>query len=100
MIVCESGGHANGLTYFIFRFLRRPLADLKNVLMTGDLAGAKIVHIERLNVQIVSGSNNSGVVQFNETDFAKLPPEMQDKMMAIWHSKHRSVDNIPPEGEL
>lgn len=25
MIVCESGGHANGLTYFIFRFLRRPL---------------------------------------------------------------------------
>ena len=26
MIVCESGGHANGLTYFIFRFLRRPLA--------------------------------------------------------------------------
>ena len=78
----------------------RAMADLKNVLMTGDLAGAKIVHIERLNVQIVSGSNNSGVVQFNETDFAKLPPEMQDKMMAIWHSKHRSVDNIPPEGEL
>ena len=27
MIVCESGGHANGLTYFIFRFLRRPLLD-------------------------------------------------------------------------
>lgn len=25
MIVCESGGHANGLTCFIFRFLRRPL---------------------------------------------------------------------------
>lgn len=27
MIVCESGGHANGLTYFIFRFLRRPHED-------------------------------------------------------------------------
>ena len=27
MIVCESGGHANGLTYFIFRFLRRPRLD-------------------------------------------------------------------------
>ena len=27
MIVCESGGHANGLTYFIFRFLRRPLVN-------------------------------------------------------------------------
>jgi hypothetical protein len=29
MIVCESGGHANGLTYFIFRFLRRPLTGPK-----------------------------------------------------------------------
>ena len=29
MIVCESGGHANGLTYFIFRFLRRPLITIK-----------------------------------------------------------------------
>ena len=28
-IVCESGGHANGLTYFIFRFLRRPLITIK-----------------------------------------------------------------------
>ena len=30
MIVCESGGHANGLTYFIFRFLRRPLITIQN----------------------------------------------------------------------
>lgn len=30
-------------------------ADLRNVLMTGDLAGAKIVCIERLNVQINHG---------------------------------------------
>ena len=28
MIVCESGGHANGLTYFIFRFLRRPQKEI------------------------------------------------------------------------
>lgn len=30
MIVCESGGHANGLTYFIFRFLRRPLSGARS----------------------------------------------------------------------
>ena len=34
MIVCESGGHANGLTYFIFRFLRRPL-DVPKALILG-----------------------------------------------------------------
>ena len=36
MIVCESGGHANGLTYFIFRFLRRP-----QVQAGGRLAAAR-----------------------------------------------------------
>lgn len=74
------------------------MADLKNVLMTGDLGGAKIVHIERLNVQVINGNNNSGITQFNANvaDFAKLPPELQEKMLAIWKSKH-PVDNQLPE---
>ena len=38
MIVCESGGHANGLTYFIFRFLRRPLAKLSEADGEGNLS--------------------------------------------------------------
>lgn len=54
------------------------MADLKNVLMTGDLGGAKIVHIERLNVQVINGNNNSGNIQFNEGDFEKLPKEWQE----------------------
>ena len=37
MIVCESGGHANGLTYFIFRFLRRPLHALKGSALALDV---------------------------------------------------------------
>lgn len=40
------------------------MADLKNVLMTGDLGGAKIVHIERLNVQINNGPGSA--IQYNE----------------------------------
>lgn len=58
------------------------VADLKNVLVTGELAGAKIVHIERLNVQVISGTNNYGI-QFNEADLAKLPPEMRDQLEKI-----------------
>ena len=38
MIVCESGGHANGLTYFIFRFLRRPLAKRSEADGAGNLS--------------------------------------------------------------
>ena len=39
MIVCESGGHANGLTYFIFRFLRRPLKAFNSRCFTDKLSG-------------------------------------------------------------
>ena len=47
MIVCESGGHANGLTYFIFRFLRRPLQR--------SFATAKTPQKSKQNVPILMG---------------------------------------------
>lgn len=46
------------------------MADLKNVLMTGELGGAKIVHIERLNVQINNGPGTA--IQYNEATTAAL----------------------------
>lgn len=58
------------------------MADLKNVVMTGDFAGAKVVHIERLNLQVIAGTGNTGI-QFNESDLAKLPAELQEKLLAI-----------------
>ena len=40
------------------------VADLKNVIMTGDTSGARVVHIERLTVNVA----NAGVVlNFNES---------------------------------
>jgi hypothetical protein len=39
MIVCESGGHANGLTYFIFRFLRRPPQERISTAARAQLGG-------------------------------------------------------------
>lgn len=39
----------------------RAVTDLKNVLVTGDLAGAKIIHIENLHVNIA----NDNAVQVN-----------------------------------
>ncbi len=62
--------------------VQHAVADLKNVMVSGDLAGAKIVHIERLNVQIINGTNNMGV-QFNESDIASLPKDMQDMLLKL-----------------
>lgn len=57
------------------------MADLKNVLMTGDLGGAKIVHIERLNVQINNGPGTA--IQINEADLAKLPEDMRETLLKL-----------------
>lgn len=63
--------------------VRDAVADLKNVVMTGDLAGAKIVHIERMqvNVNVHHGSGNA--IQFNLDDIKKLPKEMQETLMKM-----------------
>ena len=63
--------------------VRDAVADLKNVVMTGDLAGAKVVHIERMqvNVQVHHGSGNA--IQINLDDIKKLPKEMQDALMKM-----------------
>lgn len=63
--------------------VRDAVADLKNVVMTGDLAGAKIVHIERMqvNVQVHHGSGNA--IQFNVDDLKKLPKDMQDALLKM-----------------
>ena len=58
------------------------MADLKNVLMTGDLGGAKIVHIERLNVNL-QVNNSGGNIQINAADFEKLPENMREALLNI-----------------
>lgn len=44
------------------------VADIKNLLLTGDLAGAKIVHIDHLtlNLNIQTANDNATQVNFNE----------------------------------
>lgn len=54
--------------------VQHAVADLKNVLVTGDIAGARVVHIERLNVQIINGDNNSSV-QINEASRPDITEE-------------------------
>lgn len=64
--------------------VRNAVADLKNVLMTGDFAGAKIVNIERLTVNI--NTFNDQAVQINMQELLdnmdKLPPDMAERLRA------------------
>lgn len=65
---------------YIPNSVREAVADLKHVMVTGDLAGAKIVNIESLTVNIVRGDHNTQI-NFNQEAFDKLPKEMQE---ALW----------------
>lgn len=64
------------------------VADLKNVLIAGEFGAAKIVHIERLNVQINNGNNN---IQFNLADIEKLPKDMQEILLTIRENIQKKV---------
>lgn len=62
--------------------VRDAVADLKNVLVTGDIGGARIVHIEKLHVNL-QVNHAGGNIQFNLDDLKKLPKEMQEALMKM-----------------
>lgn len=77
--------------------VKEAVADLKNVLVTGELAGAKIVHIERLQVNINHLKDNAvnlNVQQFL-ADLEKLPPGLRDQLKTAWErsKKGNQQDN-------
>lgn len=74
------------------------VADLKNVLVTGDLAGAKVVHIERLQVNINHLHDNAvnyNIQQFM-ADLDKLPVELRERFVKAWENRKGHVES-PPE---
>lgn len=85
-ITGEDGSPAAVATWdYLPSSVQHAVADLKNVMISGDIAGAKIVHIERLNVQINTGNNNS-ITQINEAELmaiANRNPELFDRLADI-----------------
>lgn len=71
------------------------VADLKNVLVTGDLAGAKVVHIERLQVNINHLHDNAvnyNIQQFM-ADLDKLPVELRERFVKAWENRKGHVES-------
>lgn len=76
----EGKQHAVATWDYIPTGVSEAMADLKNVMLTGELAGAKIVHIEHLHLNMQVNQGGSGHVQFNEADIVKLPKKMQEML--------------------
>lgn len=58
--------------------VKHAMADLKNVLMSGDLGSAKIVHIEHLTVNVAT--DNAVQVNLNS---ASIPHEVREQIQKI-----------------
>lgn len=61
--------------------VKAAMADLKNVLMSGDLAGAKIVHIERLQINI--GDHNTNINEMRGHIAGISDPELKTAMQEL-----------------
>jgi DNA-binding MarR family transcriptional regulator len=68
---------------YLPNMVKAAVADLKNVLMSGDLAGAKIVHIERLNIQINNGDHNVNVNEMKDRIASIVDPELKESMQQL-----------------
>lgn len=68
---------------YIPNSVRDAVADLKHVMVTGDLGGAKIVNIENLTVNVVNMGDNGTNFNISDNSLAKLPKEIQEMMLSI-----------------
>lgn len=64
--------------------VKHAMADLKNVLMTGDLGAARIVHIENLtvnvNVNVAIANDNATQINLNSQT---IPPDVREQIQKI-----------------
>ncbi len=66
---------------YVPKNVKQALEDLRDLLVAGDLAGARIVHIERLNMQINVGGENTQInLESLLADLDRLPAGMREKL--------------------
>lgn len=67
-------------------------AEVKNALVSGNFSGSRMVHIEKLQVNLTHASGNAVVL--NAQDFACLPEELQNLLTSL---QHRMQEDHDPE---
>lgn len=65
------------------------VADLKHVLVTGEVGNAKIVHIQHITVNV----NNGSGTQIN-VDMSKVDPSMKDEIKEMIKTAARTGKNV------
>ena len=75
---------------YIPNSVKDAMAELKHAVVTGDMVGGRIIHIENLVLNVQTG-DNSTQININASDLEKMPKDMQAKLKAM-------RDAITPKG--
>lgn len=62
--------------------VKTAMAELRHAVVTGEMMGGKIIHIENLILNVMTG-DHATQVNINEADLDKLGPEMKGKMLSM-----------------
>lgn len=65
---------------YIPNSVKDAMAELKHAVITGDMVGGKIIHIENLVLNMNITGDNSTQVNINAADFDKLPINIKEKL--------------------
>lgn len=57
------------------------MADLKNLMLSGDFSGSRVVHIERLQINVTHAGRD--VITLNAADFDELPIATQEALLSL-----------------
>jgi DNA-binding transcriptional MocR family regulator len=72
--------HAVATWDYLPATVKAAVADLKNVVMSGDFDGAKLVTIQNLHVEIKQMVVGGTGIQINQADLDRLPPELREQL--------------------
>ena len=71
--------------------VKTAMAELRHAVVTGEMMGGKIIHIEHLILNLVTG-DNSTQINVNEADLEKLDPDIKEKMLSMRESLKKKRD--------
>lgn len=67
---------------YIPNSVKDAMAELKHAVITGEMVGGKVIHIENLVLNVMTG-DNSTQVNINGADFDKLPMDIKERLAAM-----------------
>lgn len=68
---------------YIPNSVKDAMAELKHAVITGDMVGGRIIHIENLVLNMNITGDNSTQVNINAADFDKLPVNIKEKLAGL-----------------